>query len=787
MTHGWEVRGMEATESVRLSAAVLDALAGHIAVLDTTGAIVALNRAWLDFGIANDVPEALRPQVGDNYVQIHARRFLELGDESANRVATGIQSVLSGREEEYVLEYPWRTPEAERWFHLRVIALRSGLGGAVLCHEDVTSRRRAELALQQQELLLAESQAAAHIGSWAVELPTLDMHWSEEAYRLLGLTPETFIPTYDSVLALIHPDDQEQAQEWFRAGLTHQGVGDVTFRLRHVDGSYRVLTGRGVLVRDQSGGRFIGSIQDITERTRVETSLREMTGRMAAIIDASMDAIITLDQDERIVVFSAAAERLFKVSAETAMGQTIDQFIPARVRAGHRGHMRAFKQSGATVRAMGQFSRLSAMRADGTEFPIEASIAHLSTGGSHLFSVTIRDLTERERAERSREVLESQLRQAQKMEAVGQLAGGIAHDFNNLLTVITATTQLAQQSLRADDPLQSDLRDIEAAADRATVLTRGLLTFSRRQIVAPSVLSPSRIVRSLEPMLRRLIREDIRLVVQAPDTHSVLADPGLIEQAIMNLVINARDAISGGGTITVSVAEVLVDATLASRLVNVSPGPHVLLSVSDSGSGMPPEVLEHIFEPFFTTKGAGHGTGLGLATVYGIVTQSGGGLDVQTAVGTGSTFLIYLPGLDAPAETALKMRSSRSAHGTETVLLVEDNESLLRVGARILQQAGYSVLTARNGDEALQLLGHHHGPIDLILTDVVMPGLGGSELAAQAVAHRPNLRVLFTSGYSPDSGLRLDVASAAVQFIGKPYSVDELTQKVRDVLDRPTP
>ncbi len=786
MTHGWDIHGLGAANSEGLSAAVLDSLGTQIAVLDSTGTIRAVNRPWVHFGETNGAPEGFHGALGANYLDVCAKSIAAPGGETAAEALVGIRAVLSGQRDEFSLEYPCHGPDHERWFLLRVTPLRVQPAGAVVSHEDITARRNAEVKVRRQETLLAESQRVAHIGSWAVELPSFEMLWSDEAYRLHGLSPENFTPTYDAALGLIHPDDVAGVEGWMRQVLSQQAPDDHVFRARHVDGSYRVLKGRGVFVSDDGTGRerLIGSIQDITERTRVETSLRELTGRMAAIIDASMDAIITLDQNERIVVFSAAAERLFKVSAETAMGQTIDQFIPARVRDGHRAHMREFKQSGATVRAMGQFSRLSALRADGTEFPIEASIAHLSTGGSHLFSVTIRDLTEREQAERAREVLESQLRHSQKMEAVGQLAGGIAHDFNNLLTVITATTQLAQQSVRADDPLQSDLRDIEAAADRATALTRGLLTFSRRQIVAPSVLSLSSIARSLEPMLRRLIREDIHLLVSTPEKQrSVRADPGLIEQAIMNLVINARDAIAGRGTITVATEDVVVDATLAARLVNVPPGEYVLLSVTDTGCGMPPEVLEHVFEPFFTTKGAGQGTGLGLATVYGIVTQCGGGITVETTEGIGSRFLVYLPALDAPASTTMRSRTARSVQGTETVLLVEDSDPLLRVGARILQQAGYTVLTASNGEEALMHLGAHDGPIDLILTDVVMPGLGGHELAAQAVLHRPNLKVLFTSGYSSDSGLRLDVLSAAVQFIGKPYSIDELTRKVREVLD----
>ncbi len=388
------------------------------------------------------------------------------------------------------------------------------------------------------------------------------------------------------------------------------------------------------------------------------------------------------------------------------------------------------------------------------------------------------DITDRKR-------LEEQFRQSQKMEAVGQLAGGIAHDFNNLLTVITGYCQILLTAADQGDPRREELEQIKEAGDRAASLTRQLLAFSRKQILEPKVLDLNAVVTNLDKMLQRLIGEDIALrTALSPALGCVKADPGQIEQVIMNLAVNARDAMPQGGRLTIETAYADLDESYAKERFAVQPGPYVMLAVSDTGSGMDTETQAHIFEPFFTTKGQGKGTGLGLSTVYGIVKQSGGYIWVYSEPGRGTTFKIYLPRVDAQAE-ALEPRSplQESLQGTETILLVEDEERVRRLARTILAGHGYSVLEAPNGAEALRISEQRGGAIHLLVTDVVMPGMSGGELASQLIAKHLHMKVLFVSGYTDDAIVRHGVLQAGIPFIQKPFTPSTLARKVREVLD----
>ncbi len=388
--------------------------------------------------------------------------------------------------------------------------------------------------------------------------------------------------------------------------------------------------------------------------------------------------------------------------------------------------------------------------------------------------------------------LQDQLRQAQKMEAVGRLAGGIAHDFNNLLTAITGYGDLLMASLAPDDPRRADVEQIRKATDRAATLTKQLLAFGRRQVLQPRVLDLNAVVADMEKMLRRLIGEDIELVtVPGPGLWRVKADPGQLEQVLMNLAVNARDAMPHGGRLIIETANVELDEAYARRHVAVRPGPYVLLAVSDTGCGMDAETLGHVFEPFFTTKEPGKGTGLGLATVYGIVKQSGGNIWVYSEPGRGTTFKIYLPRVDAPLEAAGAAAAAASAAGPaggrETLLLVEDDDGVRVLAREVLRRKGYRVLEARDGREALRRSETHDGPIALVVTDLVMPGLGGREVFARLAVRRPDLRVLYTSGYTDAAIFRQSVFEPGTAFISKPFTPDALARRVREVLDAPPP
>ena len=395
------------------------------------------------------------------------------------------------------------------------------------------------------------------------------------------------------------------------------------------------------------------------------------------------------------------------------------------------------------------------------------------------------DITERKRAEEELRATEEQLRQSQRMESIGRLAGGVAHDFNNLLMVILATVDLIEEQLRDGDPLVDDVRQIGHSAERAADLTRQLLAFSRRQVLQPELIDLNRTLDGIDRMLHRVIGEDIRLTsVLAPDLWPVEADPGQLEQLLLNLAVNARDAMPEGGRLTMETTNVELDESYARRHRGVTPGPYVMLAVSDSGSGMDAETRERIFEPFFTTKEKGKGTGLGLSTVYGIVKQHGGNIWVYSEPNLGTTFEVYLPratrsdhGVERPPEPRTDL------HGTETVLVVEDEPGVLELAARVLSRKGYRVLQASDGRSAQTVAGAHDGPIHLLLTDVVMPHADGRTLSEALQKARPALRTLFMSGYTDDAIVRHGVLAPGVHFLQKPFTINTLSQKVREVLD----
>jgi signal transduction histidine kinase/ActR/RegA family two-component response regulator len=392
---------------------------------------------------------------------------------------------------------------------------------------------------------------------------------------------------------------------------------------------------------------------------------------------------------------------------------------------------------------------------------------------------------ERKRAEEALLASEEQLRQSQKLEAIGQLAGGVAHDFNNLLTVITGYSDLALMRLGKDDPIRLNVEEIKKAGERAASLTRQLLAFSRKQVLQPKLLKLNAIVADVDKMLCRLIGEDIDLLtVLEPSLGQIKADPGQIEQVILNLAVNARDAMPQGGKLTIETSNVYLDNDYVRKHAPVRPGNYVMLAMSDTGTGMDTETQARMFEPFFTTKVQGKGTGLGLATVYGIVKQSEGSIWVYSEIGKGTSFKVYLPRVDDVAPIAAAPESLADlARGRETVLLTEDEEPVRRLTRVILEMNGYQVLEAAGGDEALSIYKQHQGRIDLIIADVVMPKMSGPELAQNLETLCPDIKVLYLSGYTDDAILRHGLLDREIAFLQKPFTAEALTRKVREVLD----
>jgi two-component system cell cycle sensor histidine kinase/response regulator CckA len=422
-------------------------------------------------------------------------------------------------------------------------------------------------------------------------------------------------------------------------------------------------------------------------------------------------------------------------------------------------------------------------RRDGRLLTVQLSVRAVRSGAGQVeyYETFVRDVTDQRR-------LQQQVLQSQKMEAVGRLAGGIAHDFNNLLTVITSYSDLLLEDLAPGDAKRDDLEQVRKAADGAAALTRQLLAFSRQQVVEPRVVSLNTVVEGLQKILRRVIGEDIDLTTTlAPDLGAVRADVGQLEQVLMNLAVNARDAMPTGGRLTVETANVEHDPEFARHREAAAVRRFAMLAVSDTGCGMDEATKARIFEPFFTTKEPGKGTGLGLATVYGIVKQAGGFIWVYSEPGQGTSFKIYLPQVEAAAERVTAVAGARVPGGTETVLLVEDAAAVRAVTKQVLERQGYTVLEAADGEAAVQLAQRHHGAIHLLLTDVVMPRVSGRDLAQQLGRVRPDLKVLYASGYTDDSVVRHGILESGIAYLQKPFTPESLARKVRDVLDAPQP
>jgi two-component system, cell cycle sensor histidine kinase and response regulator CckA len=583
---------------------------------------------------------------------------------------------------------------------------------------------------------------------------------------LTGYTAEELLRT--DYRALTHPDDLTDNLDHHQQMLSGAIPGFVIAK-RYIrkDGTLMWSQTGVSLMRDRDGNptHIVAVIQDITDRKRAEEALRHSEQRYRSLFEGIPQPMLAYDEETLMVLATnEAAARQYGFTREEFSRRTIRDIFSAEDVANP-------PESAAGAEEKFPRRRLTRHRKkNGSFFDVEEFSHRLYYGGRPAFITLAIDVTERHR-------LHEQLRQAQKMEAIGQLAGGVAHDFNNLLTVINGYGDLLWNSLPASSPESELVDEIRKAGERASTLTRQLLTFSRKQVLAPATLNLNTVLNDLQKMLHRMIGEDIELATCLdPDLGHIFADPGQMEQVIVNLVINARDAMPGGGKLTVATRNVVLDGRKRG---------HVLLTVSDTGCGMFPEVKARLFEPFFTTKAVGKGTGLGLAMVSSIVAQNDGYIEVESEPGVGSTFRIYLPRVDAPVRPSKAVPVVRAiAGGSETVLLVEDEDSVRSLTRMLLEQRGYRLLEARSGADALRLAEQHREPIHLLVTDVVMPGMSGRELAERLTALHPEMRVLYLSGYNGDTSLRYGVRQDERHFLAKPFSPVTLARKVREVLDQ---
>jgi len=521
-----------------------------------------------------------------------------------------------------------------------------------------------------------------------------------------------------------------------------------------------------------SGGAGAAARKDIASLLHKSDQL------VPALLESASQAIMSVDSMGKIFLANARTEEMFGYARGELLGGAIEMLLPESSRSRHVQD-RADYFAKPRVRHMGIGMELAGRRKDGSEFPVEVSLSYLRTEEGMFAIAFVSDISQRKK-------LEEQLMHAQKMEAVGRLAGGVAHDFNNMLTVISGYNQMILDQLSPLDPMRGYAEEILKAADRAAALTNQLLAFSRRQIVQPRVFNVNAALSQTEKMLRRLIGEDVVLTLSLhPETGNVKADPGHLEQAIFNLATNARDAMPNGGRLTIETANVSLDDTYARTHLGVQPGDYVMIAVTDSGHGMDMETKRHIFEPFFTTKERGKGTGLGLATVYGIIKQAGGDIWVYSELGKGTTFKLYFPRVADPVTDMTGSGSEAPAReGHETILVVEDEQGVRDLTARMLKQLGYTVLTAAGGAEAMEISRVHPGPIALLVTDVVMPNMNGAQLATELRQGRPGMKVIFVSGYTENTVSDHGGLDAKADFLAKPFTREGLSKKIRATLGK---
>ncbi|HSS18732.1 MAG TPA: PAS domain S-box protein [Pyrinomonadaceae bacterium] len=601
--------------------------------------------------------------------------------------------------------------------------------------------------------------------------------------RILGYeSPEAAIENITDIATqlYVHPEARAEANRLLKANGVLLGY---EFEAYRCDGEAIWLSENRREVPRENGTEvfYEGTLEDITARKRAEVELRQSEERYRDLVENARDIIYEHDLQGRYTSINKAGERLTGYSSVEASALNLEAtVVPGYVNIAREMIRR--KLAGETVTAY----ELEILRKDGGQVPVEVNTRLVFQDGVPVGVQGIaRDITERKRLEEALRESEEQLRQSQKLEAIGQLAGGVAHDFNNLLTAINGYSALALRRVGPEHPITPYLEEIKKAGDRAANLTRQLLAFGRKQLLQPLAINLNDIVADMIKMLKRLIGEDVQLATKLGETlKQVKADPGQLEQVLVNLVVNARDAMPRGGTVTIETANLTLDGVYASKHVGVTPGEYVMLAVSDTGLGMDHQVQSRIFEPFFTTKEKGKGTGLGLSTVYGIIRQSGGNVWVYSEIAKGTTFKVYLPQVEE--EAALQTESTMAAtikRGWETVLLVEDEDMVRNLASELLEDSGYVVIKANGGEEAIKLCREHGAPIDLLITDVVMPKISGKEVAAQLRVIHPETKVLFMSGYTDQAIVHHGIVDSDIAFIQKPFSEQALAQKVRDVLD----
>ena len=667
-----------------------------------------------------------------------------------------------------------RRTKTGRWLDVSITAspIRDTTGtviGASKVARDITERKRAEAALRASEGRYRALFDYAPDGILIADPQSRYLDANPSVCRMLGYTREELVGLHAS--DIVAPAEVPHIAPAIEA-ITSSADYHRQWILRRKDGSTFVAD---VIATTLPDGNILGMVRDITERNAAIAALRTAEERIRFAMESAQVGIWDTNFTTGVVTWSETLEAQYGLAPGT-FGGTFESFV-ALVHPADREALR--EAVGQGMKTGADFStQFRAMRPDGTlRWLTGRGRILLADDGRPLRGVGISlDVTDRR-------ALEAQYQQAQKMEAIGRLAGGVAHDFNNLLTVILGYSQLLLRSLAPGDPRGQDVAEIQKAGATAAALTRQLLAFSRKEIIEPTLLDLNRVLADMREMLERLIGEDVKVILKLrPEVAAVRADRGQMEQVVMNLVVNARDAMPDGGIVTIETANVALDASYAKTHLSLEAGAYVALTVTDTGCGITPDVQNHLFEPFFTTKERGKGTGLGLATVHGIVSQSGGSVHVYSEVGRGTSFRVYLPMADAATLLIASPPDARPHTGALTVLVVEDADGLRELARRLLEELGHTAVVAENANEATRLF--QTAAIDVLLTDVVMPGASGPELAGRLLEEQPSLRVVYMSGYTEDAIVQRGVLAPGVVFLHKPFTVETLDLKIREACDQ---
>jgi PAS domain S-box-containing protein len=647
---------------------------------------------------------------------------------------------------------------------------------------DITERKRAEEALREGEERFREMAETIREAFWLFDWIEQRVIYVSPAYEeIWGRSIEDLYNRYSEWADSVYPDDRSYAKESF-ARIAQTGGGEPReYRIARPDGTVRWVSDRGFAIKDKDGQvrRIAGIAEDITERKQAEEALRQSEEKYRTALEANPDPVVVYDIEGKVVYFNPAFTRVFGWSLRERLGKKMDDFVP------EKNWPETKKMINRTL-AGESFSGIETRRytKQGNIIPVSISGAVLrEMDGDPVGSViNLRDISEQKNLER-------QLQQAQKMEAVGTLAGGIAHDFNNLLQAIQGYTELLLMRMNEGEQGWRELREVIRASKRGGELTQQLLTFSRKVESKRRPLDLNQEVSELRELMERTIPKMIDVKFElAKDLKVINADPAQLKQVLMNLAVNAQDAMAEGGQLHIETLNLTLDQEFCRKYAEVRPGDYVLLSISDTGHGMDKETLEHIFDPFYTTKEVGKGTGLGLAIVYGIIKNHEGYIMCYSRPGEGTTFKIYLPAIELEKDF-IDVEASQEPHvlakgGDETILLVDDEGFIRELGIDVLGQAGYKVLTAADGETALQLYRQQQGQIDLVILDLIMPGMGGSKCLEELLRMDPQAQILIASGYSPDASTKGTLETGAKGFVSKPYDTSQLLKLVREILDQ---